>query len=112
MLNNRLAAARNVAGELFALEAAIDDSLVRAAAVVAALPAAKTLAGLSTVVGQEAYTQAAETLSRLMAAREEVVRLHGSLATIQQEIGLGTRASGDGWKIFPSNLSAVDNQAA
>ena len=102
MLNDRITAAKDVAAKLFALEAAIDDALVCAAAMTIAMPAARARAKVSATVGHEATLLTGEVMSALLDARTKIVAAHGSLADVRDEMGLNTVASGDLWKLARS----------
>ena len=102
MLNDRITAAKDVAAKLFALETAIDDALVCAAAMTIALPAARTRAKVAATVGHEAAMLTGDALSALMVARTKIVEAHGSLAEVRDEMGLKTYASGALWKLARS----------
>ena len=58
------------------------------------MPIARTEAHLSAVVGQDAISQAAETLSVLVEARKQLVATHHRLAETRDQIGLRTMAMG------------------
>ena len=58
------------------------------------MPIARTNANLSAVVGQDAISQAAETLSALVGARGELVATHNRLAQTRDQIGLRAMAMG------------------
>ena len=117
MLNDRITAAKDVAAKLFALEAAIDDALVCAAAMTIAMPAARTRAKVSATVGHEATMLTGEVLAALLIARTKIVAAHGSLADVRDEMGLKMFASGDLWKLArserkESGLKVVSSNAA
>ncbi len=118
MLNDRITAAKDVAAALFALEAAIDEALVCAAAMTIALPAARKRAKVSAIVGHEATILTGEAMSALLEARSNMIAAHGSLANVRDELGLKTFASGDLWKLAPTKsetekrLTIVSSNAA
>ena len=105
MLNQRLAAAKQVADKLRSLEEAIDDAIICAAELVAATPKARRGMNLSPVVGQEAMALSSETLAALHLAREKIVATHHEFADVRSQIGLTPRMMGDLWKLAdkPSN---------
>jgi hypothetical protein len=105
MLNDRITAAKDVAAALCALEAAIDEALVCAAAMTIALPAARTRAKVAATVGHDAAVITGDVLATLLAARTQIVAAHGSLADVRDELGLKTFASGDLWKLAPGKPS-------
>ena len=98
MLNDRLSAAQDIAAKLFALETAIDQALVFAGQLTSAVPAARQRARVSAVVGQDAVTLTGQTLAALFEARAKIVAAHHAFAEVQEQVGLKTRMSGDGWK--------------
>lgn len=95
MLKSRRDAAQRVATKLFATEAAIDQALISAAALNAAMPAARVDARLSAVVGQDALDRAAEAYACLMEARRKIVAAHKELDETKTQIGLRTISFGD-----------------
>lgn len=102
MLNDRITAAKDIAAKLLALETAIDEALICAAAMTIAMPAARSRAKVSATVGHEATLLTGEVLSALLEARTKAVAAHGSLADVRDEIGLAPFASGDLWKLARS----------
>lgn len=101
MLNDRLGAAQDVAARLFALEEAIDEALARAGELASAIPAARTRAKLSAVVGQEAFTETAASLQMLAQARHHAVQAHHHLADTQVRMGLKAYGMGSLTKLLP-----------
>jgi D-arabinose 5-phosphate isomerase GutQ len=117
MLNDRIAAAKEVQTALIALEAAIDEALSCAAAMTIALPAARKRAKVSAVVGQEVTQLTSEALTALFNARASIVAAHHGLAEVRDEMGLRTYAGGALWKIVNENtrktqLKVVSENAA
>ena len=115
MLIERRKAANDVATKLFELEAAIDQAMVCAGQLAAAMPKARMDAKLSAVIGQDAFDLVSDSLTSLCAARGKTVAAHNALAEVHQQIGLWIFAAGDEWKPFPSlqaELSLVKTQAA
>lgn len=98
MLNDRLSASKIVAEKLFAMETAIDDALISAGELTAAVPVARRRARLSAVVAQDAIELTGQALASLHEARAKIIAAHHAFAAVQVELGLGTRMSGDGWK--------------
>lgn len=88
MRNQRIAAGRNVAEKLLSAEAAIDEAFARVAELNMALPAARRMANLSAVVGQEVFSRAATSMQHLAAARHEMVAAHNGLFEAQTDLGL------------------------
>jgi hypothetical protein len=93
--------AQKVADRLFAAEAAIDIALTRAAELTAAMPAARTEARLSAIVGQAALDRAAEAFTALVEARRRIVETHESLDQARSQMGLREVAAGDAEEKVP-----------
>ena len=83
-----------LAVRLYAAEAALDHALSEAAALTAALPAARAEACLSAVTGQRAFSGAAAALAALTEARGHLVRTHNTLAALARTLGLEALALG------------------
>lgn len=107
MLKERLDAARMVGTSLSALEEALDDALVCAAQLTAAMPTARRRANVSPVVGQDALALIGEAMAALHAARAKVVEGHSALAIVRDEIGLREHASGDLWKLLEEKKASL-----
>ncbi|MEO9599769.1 hypothetical protein [Parasphingorhabdus sp.] len=95
MLKQRRAAAENLTERLFATEQAIDDAISKMAELTGYMPIARANANLSAVVGQDAISQAAETLSALVGVRGQLVATHNRLAETRDQIGLQAMAMGN-----------------
>lgn len=91
----RQAVAQKVADRLFAVESAIDIALTRAAELNAAMPAARTEARLSAMVGQNALDCAAGAFTALVEARRRIVETHVQLDEAREQIGLQEVNTGD-----------------
>lgn len=89
MLKERREAANMVAEKLFAVEAAIDAAVKAAAELTATMPAAASVAHLSTCIGQDALMAAMETTQQLIQARAKIISTHAALRETQISIGLG-----------------------
>jgi hypothetical protein len=89
MLKARRHAAEQVAASLIAAETAIDTALALTAKLAGQMPAVRTEAGLSALIGQGALEQAIETMSALGLARNHIVATHKELSLAQTHIGLG-----------------------
>ncbi len=83
-----------VAGQLFAAEAAIDAALSAVATLTAMLPTARIEARLSAVVGQGVFDRSSQTIAALTEARRGIVETHRELSGVQHSIGLGAVALG------------------
>ena len=91
---SRLSVGEALAARLFAAEAAVDQALIEAATLTAALPAARADAWLSAVTGQRAVEGAAATISALAQARAHLVQTHNTLAALARKLGLDALAIG------------------
>ena len=98
----RLEIARQVADQLFAAESAIDSALSQTAALAGLMPAIRTDARLSALIGQGALERAIEAITALGQARRSIVETHKQLSITQKQMGLGTVNFG-GWVDKPSN---------
>tara|TARA_R110000765_G_scaffold182959_1_gene288908 strand:- start:1128 stop:1514 length:387 start_codon:yes stop_codon:yes gene_type:complete len=96
MLKQRRNAADNLAQRLFATEQAVDEAICKMADLAGYMPVARANANLSAVVGQDAISQAAETLSALVDARGQLIATHNRLAETRDQIGLQAMAMGSG----------------
>jgi glutamine phosphoribosylpyrophosphate amidotransferase len=94
MLKQRRNAAENLASRLFATEKAVDEAIRKMADLAGYMPTARMDANLSAVVGQDAISRAAETLSALVGARGHLVATHNRLADTRDQIGLRAMAMG------------------
>ena len=88
MLHRRRTAAQKVADNLYSLERAIDQALAQAAELNKVMPVAWAEAGLSPVVGQDAFDEAAAVFAALAKARRRVVCTHQQLEETKNQIGL------------------------
>jgi hypothetical protein len=93
----RQAVAQKVADRLFAVEAAIDEALARAAELTAAMPQARCEARLPAMIGQEALDRATDALVALVDARRHIVETHKSLDFARAQIGLREVDAGDSY---------------
>jgi hypothetical protein len=88
--------AAEVAKDLWAAEAAIDEALSRTAALMGRLPKFRIEARISAVVGQGAFDRASETIAMLTSARRQIVETHHELHKSQLELRIPTSAIGPG----------------
>jgi hypothetical protein len=95
MLIKRKQAVVKVADSLHSVEDAIDLALARAAELSATLVTARSDAGLSAMVGQDAFEGAAAAFAALARARGDIVETHRLLTETKAQIGLRTMAIGD-----------------
>lgn len=94
MLKQRRYAAEQIAKRLFAAEQAVDEAISRMAELTGYMPSARKSANLSAIVGQDALSEAAASLSLLVGAREHLVATHKRLAETRDQIGLRVMAMG------------------
>jgi glutamine phosphoribosylpyrophosphate amidotransferase len=106
MLKQRQDAAEKLAKRLFAAEQAVDEAISKMAELTGYMPIARTDARLSAVVGQDALSEAAESLSALVGARRHLVATHQRLAETRDQIGLRAMAMGSG-DMKPPVLASV-----
>jgi hypothetical protein len=104
MRNERIQATNLVGAQLYAAEAALDAAITEAAKLSALLPEARMNAKIAACVVHEALGQASQTLSRLVDARDELLKTHEALDTVKTEIGLRTYSMGGG---FPKGALTV-----
>lgn len=91
----RIDAARAGAQKLMRAEAAIDAALRETAELVGLLPSLRLQANLSAVIGQDAVDDLGETLSHILSARRTIIRAHGGLQTVREQIGCRTVSVGE-----------------
>lgn len=90
----RRLAAKQVAEKLNTVEFQIDQTLIAAGALLAALPDARERARLSAVVGQEALDLVVQATMILAQARGKFVEAHHALAQTSKSIGVDPRTTG------------------
>lgn len=91
---SRLSVGEALAARLYAAEAAIDQALIEAATLTAALPAARSAAWLSAVTGQRAFDGAAAAVNALAQARAHIIQTHQTLSALARKLGLDALAVG------------------
>lgn len=96
MLQQRRAAALEVANKLFEAEDALDTALAAVAGLAMTMPAARKEANLSALYAQEAFEGATETLSHLTRARRTIIDTHKALSEARDQMGLRHFAIGPG----------------
>src|SRR5581483_5664837 len=89
MLKQRRMAAEQIAGALFEAENAIDAAISKTAALTGVMPALRTQAGASALIGQDAVERASQAIMALAEARRAIVETHKELSVAQTQIGLG-----------------------
>ena len=72
MLKQRRMVAEQVAGALFEAEAAIDAALSKTAQLTGVMPALRSKAGLSALIGQDALEHASQAIAALAEARRAI----------------------------------------
>lgn len=107
MLKERRDAAEHLAERLFAAEQAVDEAIRKMGDLIGFMPVARMNARLSAVVGQDAISEAAETLSAMVGARGHLVATHHRLADVRDQIGL--QAMGMGSTDMKPPLHAQEN---
>jgi hypothetical protein len=95
MLKERRKAAETVATALFAAERAIDQAISCTANLAGVMPISRAAANLSAMVGQDALTDAIETMRALGQARQSIINTHKQLSLTQHDIGLSAVSFGD-----------------
>ena len=110
MLKQRRMVAEQVAGALFEAEAAIDAALAKTAALTGIMPALRREAGASALIGQDAVERASQAITALADARRAIVETHKELSIVQDQIGLGAVAVGDGGDKFAMEFAQRDRR--
>ena len=95
MLKQRRLVADQVAASLFEAELAIDTALAKAAALAGMMPALRSQAGISALIGQGAVERASEAFAALATARRAICDTHLELSIAQKQMGLGAVMFGD-----------------
>ena|GEM_PF-6810391 len=81
------------AEQLFAAERSIKTALSDTAALISGL-SAMSVDGVSVMIGQEAFEEAAATFTALTSARGAIVRAHTALDEVRCQLGVGPVAVG------------------
>ncbi len=112
MLKQRRMVAEQIAGALFEAEHAIDEALAKTAALTGVMPALRTQAGASALIGQDAVERASQAIMALAEARRAIVETHKELTIAQTQIGLGAVTMLDPGATTPTKppLLAQDEQ--
>ncbi len=77
-----------VAQELFAVETAVETTYGAMAQFAGLLANARTAANLSAVYGQEVMEDVNTAMAHLLQARRALVKAHGGLAEVRDQVGL------------------------
>jgi glutamine phosphoribosylpyrophosphate amidotransferase len=88
MPRTRIMAAQSVAKELSIAESSIDETIQSIATLTATMAAARVDARLAIASGQDALLSVANAMRLVSDARGELVRAHGQLLTVQDDMGL------------------------
>ena len=95
MLNQRLKAARQVAGELLPAEAELDNAILHASRLAIAVIEGRRLARLPLDTGQEGLAFISRATFKLIDARGDMMAAHVALRATQNKIGLRAVSFGD-----------------
>lgn len=107
MLNQRLAAARAVADELFPAEKVLDEAIVHHARLTIAVIEGRSAAKLPLSAGQRGLDLVAQSNARLCEARGLLVEAHRAFRETQVEVGLKAYSWGDLQECPPSSAEHV-----
>jgi ABC-type cobalamin/Fe3+-siderophores transport system ATPase subunit len=106
MLNERLAAAHNVVGPLHATKDAARSTLLQAAELTTAILKGSQDAKIPIALCAKALHEIAQGNVAAAAALVHFAEAHAELATVRDQIGLGTRMAGDWWDTAKPKESA------
>lgn len=95
MLNQRLAAAKNVADQLLPAEADLDNAILHASRLAIAVIEGRKKAKLPLNVGQEGLSLVSRATMKLIDARGDIIDAHIAFRETQDEIGLKAVSFGD-----------------
>ncbi len=112
MLKERRMVAEQIAGALFEAEAAIDAAISKTAQLTGVMPALRTKAGASALIGQDAVERASQAIMALAEARRAIVETHKELSVAQIQVGLGAVAFDPGSGDKPAAAVAEVNERA
>ena len=105
MLKERRMVAEQIATALFEAEAAIDAALSKTAQLTGVMPALRSKAGLSAIVGQGAVDRATQAVMALADARRAIVETHKELSIAKEQVGLGAVMVDTGGDKPPTGLA-------
>lgn len=106
---DKMLVASAVAESLLATEAAVEDALGRAVALMRRMMDARRALGLPVTAADPAFRRVSATVDALGVAQREVVRAHGELETLGT--GLGLRNTNFGPLVKPSGEAAEPQSA-
>ena len=98
MLNQRLAAAKQVAAELIPAETDLDNAILHASRLAIAVIEGRRSAKLPISTGQAGLVHITRATVKLAEARFEIGAAHIALRETQDEVGLRSVAFGDLWE--------------
>lgn len=111
MLNQRLAAAKQVAAELMPAETDLDNAILHASRLAIAVVEGRRPAKLPITTGQEGLVHITRATVKLAEARSEMGAAHIALRETQNEMGLHAVAFGDLWEC-PDKKAELTQPAA
>jgi len=94
MLNNQIAAGRQIAKQLRPSEDAIDGSIVENAKLIISIVEGRRKAGIAADVGHDAILSATASMAALTQARDHAITCHRQLVSVRDELGFSPRAIG------------------
>jgi hypothetical protein len=95
MLNDRLTAARRIAGELFPLERELEATFLRANRLTTAIVEGRIAARMPIGTGQDSLNELTAATSLLVQARARIAAAHAALADERLNAGLRQFGMGD-----------------
>ena len=98
MLNQRLAAAKQVAAELIPAETDLDNAILHTSRLAIAVIEGRRSARLPISTGQAGLIHITRATVKLAEARSEIGAAHLALRETQDEVGLRAMAFGDFWE--------------
>ena len=96
MRTKRIEAAKAVASELFAAEAALDAALLQSFKLGTTIITHRIEAGLSAVMGQDVLEKLRAHAGTLVTARREIIDVHAECGKLRVQIGVRTVDVGNG----------------
>ena len=112
MLNERLAAARRVADELFPAEADLDNAILHASRLAIAVIEGRKSAKLPITAGQEGLALVSRAAAKLVDARGDIGAAHVAFRDTQEEIGLRAVSFGDIYECPDKKTAQVPSHIA
>lgn len=112
MLNERLAAARKVAGELLPAEAKLDETILHASRLAIAVIEGCKTARMPIDTGQDGLVLMTRAAAKLVEARGEMLAAHVAFKETQEEIGLKAVSFGDIYVSPDKKLASLPSHVA